>query len=106
MFFTGYPADGAFPYAGVVRDTSGNLYGTTAYGGTSDNGIVFKLNTSAKETVMYSFTGGTDGGVPRAPLVMDPAGNLYGTTYSGGIAGPACGGSPNLSCGVVFKLTP
>jgi uncharacterized repeat protein (TIGR03803 family) len=104
--FTGYPADGAFPYAGLVQDTNGNLYGTTVYGGTSDNGIVFKLNPSAKETVMYNFTGGTDGGVPRAPLVMDPAGNLYGTTYDGGLKGGACGGSPDFSCGVVFKLTP
>jgi uncharacterized repeat protein (TIGR03803 family) len=104
--FAGYPTDGAFPYAGVVRDTAGNLYGTAAYGGASDNGVVFELNTAETETVLYSFKGTTDGGVPRAPLILDSKGNLYGTTYSDGIAGTACGGSPEDSCGVVFKVEP
>jgi uncharacterized repeat protein (TIGR03803 family) len=104
--FIGYPTDGAFPFAGVVRDPAGNLYGTTAYGGASDNGMVFELGPTNTETVLYSFTGKADGAVPHAPLVMDPAGHLYGTTYNGGVTGAVCGGSEMDSCGVVFKLTP
>jgi uncharacterized repeat protein (TIGR03803 family) len=101
--FAGYPSDGASPYAGLIRDSSGNLYGTTAYGGKAENGVVFKVSSAGVETVLYSFTGKTDGGVPRAPLIMDSAGNLYGTAYSGGVTGEACG-NPRGSCGVVFKL--
>jgi uncharacterized repeat protein (TIGR03803 family) len=104
--FTGSPADGSSPYAGLVRDSGGNLYGTTAYGGASESGVVFKLDTAGTESVLYSFTGGVDGGVPRAPLIMDTAGNLYGTTYYGGVTGKACGASPRGSCGVVFELVP
>jgi len=104
--FTGSPADGASPYAGLVRDTSGNLYGTTAYGGPSDNGVVFKVNPAGTETLLHTFTGGADGAVPRSPLIMDTAGNLYGMTYNGGIAGPKCGGGPESTCGVVFKIVP
>ena len=104
--FMGYPTDGAFPYAGVIRDSAGNLYGTTAYGGKWDNGAVFKVGTTGTETVLYNFTGKTDGAVPRAPLILDSAGNLYGTAYSGGVSGAACGGSSRDSCGVVFELAP
>jgi uncharacterized repeat protein (TIGR03803 family) len=104
--FTGYPTDGAFPYASLVRDPAGNLYGTAAYGGASDNGVVFKVSTAEVETILYSFTGKTDGGIPRAPLILDSKGNLYGTTYSDGIIGSACGGSSEDSCGVVFKIVP
>ena len=104
--FTGYPTDGAFPYAGLVRDSSGNLYGTAAYGGGSDSGVVFELGTTGTETVLYSFLGTTDGAVPLAGLILDSAGNLYGTAYSGGDTGAACGGGPPNSCGVVFKLKP
>jgi hypothetical protein len=50
--------------------------------------VVFKVNTAGTETVLYTFTGTTDGAVPRAPLILDSAGNLYGTTYNGGIAAP------------------
>jgi uncharacterized repeat protein (TIGR03803 family) len=90
-------ADGSLPVAGVIADTAGNLYGTTAYGGTSNLGTVFKLDKTGKETVLYSFTGGADGALPVAGLVRDAAGNLYGTAYYGGDNGSNCG------CGVVFS---
>ena len=93
--FTDVP-DGASPYAGLVADAAGNLYGTTAGGGAFGMGTVFKLNTAGKLTVLHSFTGGaTDGGHPLAGLVRDAAGNLYGTTYSDGFFG----------LGTVFKLS-
>jgi len=80
--------DGAYPEAGVVLDPAGNLYGTTSIGGSANAGIVFKLTPVAKNawtyTVLYSFTGGTDGGNPWSTVVLDSAGNLYGTTSSGG----------------------
>jgi uncharacterized repeat protein (TIGR03803 family) len=78
-------ADGGFPYAGVIRDSAGNLYGTTNGGGTSGWGVVYKLDTAGKETVLYSFTGGADGGIPYAGVIRDAAGNLYGTTYAPGV---------------------
>jgi uncharacterized repeat protein (TIGR03803 family) len=104
--FTG-GADGGSPYAGVVRDGNGNLYGTTAFGGLSgcsggsDCGVIFKVDSSGRETVLHSFTGGADGAWPYGRLVRDQQGNLYGTTYSGGNPTGPCGGF----CGVVFKLT-
>lgn len=99
--FTG-GADGATPYATLIQDSEGNLYGTTAYGGIihgySGNGVVFKLDASGTETVLHSFTGGADGGNPLAGLIQDAAGNLYGTTVSGGAAQAPSG------YGVVFKI--
>ncbi len=91
--FTG-PTDGGYPYAGVVRDAAGNLYGTTYYGGTSGYGTVFQVDKKGTETVLHNFTNGTDGGYPIAGLIRDEAGNLYGTTSSGG--------AHNL--GTVFKV--
>ena len=85
--------DGAIPLAGVVRDSAGNLYGTTYIGGPSDRGVVFKVDPTGHETVLYSFTGGADGGNPVAGVILDSTGNLYGTTDAGGIG-----------AGVVFKL--
>jgi|HubBroStandDraft_6_1064221.scaffolds.fasta_scaffold00165_7 uncharacterized repeat protein (TIGR03803 family) len=93
-------ADGASPYAGVIRDEAGNLYGTTTGGGPSGWGTVFKVDPAGIETVLYSFTGATDGGLPEAGLIRDEAGNLYGTTFFGGLASPPC----SSFCGVVFKL--
>jgi uncharacterized repeat protein (TIGR03803 family) len=87
-------ADGVYPDAGLIGDSAGNLYGTTYDGGASNGGVVFKLDTTRAETVLYSFTGGADGGHPEAGLIRDPAGNLYGATRWGGAFG----------CGVVFKL--
>jgi uncharacterized repeat protein (TIGR03803 family) len=105
--FTG-GADGGYPQAGLIRDTTGNLYGTTWNGGTKNGecgggacGVVFRLSPSGSETVLYSFTGGADGANPSAGLVLDAAGNLYGTTYHGGAQSGACQGG---TCGVVFKL--
>jgi uncharacterized repeat protein (TIGR03803 family) len=97
--------DGAAPSASLVRDAAGNLYGTTARGGVSgcsrtSCGVVFKVDTTGKETVLHTFTGGADGGVPDAGL-SDAAGNLYGTTLFGGDFGNCRSGR-----GVVFKLTP
>ena len=61
-------ADGVNPN-GLIRDSAENLYGTTYYGGTSGAGVVFKLDTTGKETVLYSFTGGADGGNPYAGVI-------------------------------------
>jgi len=93
LYNFGGAADGGDPYAGVIRDSSGNLYGTVGYGGTSYAGGVYKADALGNETMLYSFTGGTDGNFPVGPLVRDNAGNLYGTTLYGG-----------ASFGTVFKL--
>jgi uncharacterized repeat protein (TIGR03803 family) len=92
---------GESPLAGLVRDTAGNFYGTTAYGGASGFGTVFRLDAAAKEKkhVLHTFTGGADGANPYASLIRDSAGNLYGTTFAGG--GTGCGGS---GCGTVFMI--
>jgi len=77
---TGSP-DGAYPSANLIFDAKGNFYGTTANGGTGSCshgcGIVFKLDSSGKETVLYSFAGSPDGAYPTASLIFDPNGNLY-----------------------------
>jgi uncharacterized repeat protein (TIGR03803 family) len=79
---------GSEPLYGVIRDPAGNLYGTTEYGGTGFSifgyGVVYKLNTAGQQTVLYAFTGGADGGTPGSGVILDSAGNLYGTTYAGG----------------------
>jgi uncharacterized repeat protein (TIGR03803 family) len=91
--FTG-GADGGNPYGGVILDSKGNVYGTASDGGASGDGVVFKIDTSGQETVLYSFTGGSDGGFPYGSIIGDSAGNLYGTTNGGGASG----------AGVVFKV--
>ena len=93
--FTG-GADGASPEASLLMDAAGNLDGTTVSGGASGAGTVFKVAGNGKETVLYSFAGKTDGATPEAALVMDAAGNLYGTTSAGGSNGN----------GTVFSLAP
>ncbi|MGA8490284.1 MAG: choice-of-anchor tandem repeat GloVer-containing protein [Terriglobales bacterium] len=93
--FTG-GADGRTPFAGLVRDSAGNLYGTTYEGGASGVGVVFKLDTTGAETVLYSFTGRADGRNPSGDLVQDSAGDFYGTTTFGGDA--SC---TSYGCGVV-----
>jgi uncharacterized repeat protein (TIGR03803 family) len=80
-------SDGGNPLNGLTLDGLGNLYGTTNNGGASDNGVVFKINQSGVETVLYNFKGGTDGQNPEGGLVLDAAGNLYGTTTAGGVSG-------------------
>jgi uncharacterized repeat protein (TIGR03803 family) len=66
-----------------VRDAAGNLYGTPGNGGLG-HGVVFRLDATGTETVLHSFTGGTDGDNRKAGLIRDSDGNLYGSTFSGG----------------------
>ncbi len=82
---------GGFPYSGVILDAAGNIYGTTFYGGDqaagnlyNGYGVVFKLDPAGQETILHTFTSGTDGAYPYAGLVEDSQGNLYGTTTKGG----------------------
>jgi len=93
-------ADGNFPYGGVILDAAGNLYGTTSSGGEHNGGTVFAMTHSKKgwtENVLYSFAAFRgDGSQPRAELIFDRSGNLYGTTYAGGAS----------HYGTVFELTP
>jgi len=105
-FTGGTDGSGAFiqtPEAPLVLDRLGNLYGTTTSGGDLSCGgfglgcgVVFKVERTGTETVLYSFHGAVDGEYPLAGVLRDPAGNLYGTTNSGGTAGG----------GVVYKLNP
>jgi uncharacterized repeat protein (TIGR03803 family) len=100
--FGAYP-DGANPLGGLVRDTQGNLYSTTYYGGTSGAGTVFKLRPGShigswKETTLYDFEDARDGGHSSSTLIFDPAGDLYGTTSTGG--------DGQCECGVAFELSP
>jgi uncharacterized repeat protein (TIGR03803 family) len=94
--------DASGPLAPLLRDAAGNLYGTTGLGGLYDSGAVFKVDTTGKETVLYSFTGGSDGNWPLAGLIRDASGNLYGTTDLGGNFEGKCASG----CGVVFKVDP
>ncbi|MGA2694825.1 MAG: choice-of-anchor tandem repeat GloVer-containing protein [Terriglobales bacterium] len=117
--FTG-GGDGSSPSTALVADSSGNLYGTTGEGGSTNGcfggigcGVVFELSPpkriggSWKETILYRFTGGSDGAGPHSSLVFDTAGNLYGTTTLGGDLGnQLCAGFYNSGCGVVFELSP
>jgi uncharacterized repeat protein (TIGR03803 family) len=103
--FTGQ-ADGGYPYAGLVFDKSGNLYGTGGYGGTNGSGVVFELSPNGSSwtySVLYSFgaypTSG-DGFAPNSTVVFDNNGNIFGTTNEGGIPGCFEG------CGAVFELSP
>jgi len=95
-------SDGAFPYAPVIFDQNGNLYGTTPRGGAFDCGTVFKVTPPDTESVLYAFTCGADGANPGGGLVMDEQGNLYGTTAEGGLLDCDNG----FGCGVIFELTP
>jgi len=100
--FTG-GSDGGYPYAGLVQDATGNLYGTTTAGGAHLKGTVFRIEINGTETVLYSFTGGADGAYPYAELVQDTAGNLYGTTFEGGDL--SCNAPYFTGCGTVFKVS-
>ena len=103
--FTG--PDGAGPQVeNLVFDSSGNIYGTTQGGGMYDSGVTFELTPSGggyTESILHSFGNGTDGRAPLAGIVLDSAGNVYGTTDLGGSGSPqTCHGS----CGTVYQLTP
>jgi uncharacterized repeat protein (TIGR03803 family) len=111
--FTGTKTDGSGPTnVSPVFDKAGDVYGVTAYGGagtcktstTTGCGTVFKITSAGKESVFHSFTGSPDDGYgPDGGLVIDAAGDLYGTTLAGGIANSACSGG--AGCGTVFKIT-
>ena len=88
-------SDGAFLQAGVIRDSVGDLYGTTSEGGTDGYGTVFRLAPDGTKTVLYSFMGGSDGAFPLAGLIR-VGHNLYGTTKAGGAYGS----------GTIFELAP
>jgi uncharacterized repeat protein (TIGR03803 family) len=91
--------DGYLPQADLIFDAVGNLYGTTVDGGANDVGTVFELAPDGhggwKESLLHSFNG-QKGSNPMASLILDPAGNLYGTTAGGGAN----------DCGTVFELAP
>src|SRR3984957_15656583 len=113
--------DGSIPVGGAIIDGNGNLYGTTAYGGSGtcllfgDNvgcGVVYELSPPARKggqwtyTVLYNFQGGKDGLFPWGNLVFDKNGNLYGATQFGGGKGTTCNQYFDGNCGTVFKLSP
>jgi uncharacterized repeat protein (TIGR03803 family) len=119
--FKGAP-DGSGPHAGVSLDSAGNLYGTTVYGGITGErcgtlgcGVVFKLDINGNETVLYRFTGGTDGAFPSSsngvvfpptPNCCDDSGSMYGTTAKGGDLSCPNASPAGTGCGVLFKLDP
>jgi uncharacterized repeat protein (TIGR03803 family) len=95
--FAGPPSDGFAPGPGsLVLDPAGNVYGVTSLGGEFANGTVYKVTATGAESVLYNFTGGSDGRGPNGGMARDSLGNLYGTTTGGGA----------YDYGVVFKLTP
>ena len=104
--FPAFPGDGLYADSGLLVDLSGNLYGTTALGGShcgkgTNCGLVFELSPKTgggwKETILHEFSGIKMGHSPGGPQVFDQAGNLYGI---------AAGGTGQCTCGVVYKLTP
>ncbi len=106
-------SDGAAPYASMIADANGNLFGTTTLGGGSANcasgcGTVFEVspqkNGSWSESVIYSFAGGSDGATPQSPMIFDAAGNLYGSTSQGGDGN--CADIGIAGCGTIFELSP
>jgi hypothetical protein len=100
--FQGGSSDGEAPMAPLVIDSAGNLYGTTAWGGIGF-GTIFQLRWKGGEwveTVLYKFTGGSDGGTPESEVTLDSAGNIFGTTYNGGLR--IC--NQGFPCGVVYEL--
>lgn len=98
--FAGPPTDGSLPTSGVITDSTGNLYGTTAAGGSTDNGTVFRLTPSGSgwaENLLYSFQGRNDGDIVFAGLIFDDqSGNLYGASSNDG----------SIGGGAAFELTP
>lgn len=94
--------EGNEPLGGLVADRSGNLFGMTQLGGSGYYGNIFKIAPDGTETVLYGFQGMPDGARPAGSLIMDAAGNLYGTT---GFGGNSCEFSV-YGCGVVFRLAP
>jgi uncharacterized repeat protein (TIGR03803 family) len=89
-------SEGSAPTGDLIFDAAGNMYGTLGTGGAHSNGAIFKLSAAGDFSLLYSFTGGSDGGGPAAGLALDPAtGDLYGTNTALG----------SYYAGCVFKLT-
>jgi hypothetical protein len=115
--FTG-SSDGSVPNAGLTPDGAGNYYGTATEGGSYAGtqcqydgcGVVFELSPNGSggwtQTILYAFTGGTDGGSPAGNVTFDSHGNLYGTTTGGGVNGTYCNSEAPAGCGVVYELSP
>ena len=99
VYSFGGNADGEYTDTELVRDSAGNLYGTSVQGGVFGGGTVFQVTPAGVHTVLYDFTGGADGGEPYKGVTLDAQGNLYGTAVTGG------GGSCEGGCGVVYKLS-
>jgi uncharacterized repeat protein (TIGR03803 family) len=87
--------------AHVVQDSAGNFYGLAELGGAHSKGAIYKIDPSGTETVLYSFTGGADGGKPQGGLFLDTDGTLYGVTDSGGDTSCAIS---TAGCGTIFKF--
>jgi len=109
LYNFGGAGDGSEPWSGLIFDTAGNLYGTLYSGGASNKGAVFELSPAQtgewSETLLYSFTGGSDGAYPASGVTFDSSGNLYGAnTAAGSRVSHLC--AINAGCGVVFKLSP
>ena len=94
--FAGGSGDGAGPEGDLIEDSSGNIYGTTSGGGSMGFGAVFKLDSAGNESILYFFGNLPDGQYPFGALLRDQAGNLYGTTNTGGTS----------NAGTVFELSP
>jgi hypothetical protein len=100
-----FDGNGVHPWGGVIVDGAGDVFGTTQYGGSTDQGVVYELvppayrNNPWTEHVLYNFQGGkSDGSQPLGGLVQDGLGNLFGTTQHGGFG--------NGCCGTAFELSP
>jgi len=94
-------ADGAQPWGGLVQDSSGNLYGAAAFGGSNGAGVIYKVDPAGHQTVLHSFNY-TDGANPTGDLLLEVSGTLVGTTVTGGNLSQCYG----QGCGVVFRLNP
>jgi len=99
ILHTFHNREGASPNE-LMFDAQGNLWGTAAFGGAHNNGVIFKITTDGTYTDVYDFLGDMNGGVPYAGLIQDAQGNFYGTV-GGGIMGCIQSG-----CGMIFKFTP
>lgn len=108
-FFRGGNDAGNPSMGGVVLDAAGNIYGTSSSGGRHGDGAVFKVaaptgKSSYQEKILWNFNG-KNGSLPEGGVILDGAGNLYGTTAAGGNV-KDCSGENPTGCGVIFRITP
>jgi uncharacterized repeat protein (TIGR03803 family) len=94
--FSGAPDDGNYPSCRLRRGNDGNLYGVTFYGGYFDLGTFFRITPAGDLTVLYSFSGGTNGQGPNSSLLLTSGGDFYGTTVEGG----------PTNNGTIYKISP